>query len=148
MATVTLKAYGKMPMSALAKLMNLSTGTTNLYAMLTTASHTPDQDAHQFKSDITNEVAGTGYTAGGVQCTSVTVSYDAATNKVSIFATIPAWTGATFTAVNVHFYDRSGASDSARPLVAYGTFDSPQSPSAGNLQINLTSNFVAGFTAA
>ena len=33
--------------------------------MLVTSAYTPDQDAHDFKDDITNEISGTGYTAGG-----------------------------------------------------------------------------------
>jgi len=33
--------------------------------MLVTSAYTPDQDAHDNRDDITNEVSGTGYTAVG-----------------------------------------------------------------------------------
>ena len=40
--------------------------------MLTTASYTPNYSTHSIKTDVTNEVSGTGYTAGGESLTSVT----------------------------------------------------------------------------
>ena len=43
--------------------IDLDTDTINV--MLVTSTYTPDQDAHTKRSDITNEVSGTGYTAGG-----------------------------------------------------------------------------------
>ena len=33
--------------------------------MLVTSSYTPDFGTHDFKSDVTNEVTGTGYSADG-----------------------------------------------------------------------------------
>jgi len=43
--------------------------------MLCTSSYTPDLDTHDFRSDVTNEVTGTGYSAGGQALASVTVTY-------------------------------------------------------------------------
>lgn len=37
----------------------------NVYCMLVTATYTPNQNTHDFRDDITNEVSGTNYTAGG-----------------------------------------------------------------------------------
>jgi hypothetical protein len=37
-----------------------------------TSAYTVDQNVHDFFNDITNEVSGTGYTAGGNACTSPT----------------------------------------------------------------------------
>lgn len=52
---------------------------------MVTNTHTPDFNVHDFYADITNEVTGTGYTAGGnvITTTEVTISggvltYDAA----------------------------------------------------------------------
>ena len=45
--------------------------------MLTTSSYTEDKDAHDFRNDVTNEVTGTGYTAGGNTAT-VSVTLDTA----------------------------------------------------------------------
>src|SRR5262245_47700718 len=45
---------------------------------LTNASHTPNLDTHELFSDLTNEVSGTGYTAGGATLGSKTITYTAA----------------------------------------------------------------------
>jgi hypothetical protein len=50
---------------------------------LVTDSYTPDQDSHDFFDDVTNEVSGTGYTAGGETLTSKSVTQD------NIFIRIP-----------------------------------------------------------
>ena len=49
--------------------------------MLTTSAHVPDQDLHDFKDDLTNEVSGSGYTAGGATLENPTLTYTSATNK-------------------------------------------------------------------
>ena len=41
--------------------------------MLVTASYTPNFETHTNKSDVTNEVSGTGYTAGGETLTSLSL---------------------------------------------------------------------------
>jgi hypothetical protein len=79
----------------------LALGTPKL--MLVTATHTPDQDANDFINDASaNEAAGTGYTAGGITLTSVTVTLDTATNTVKVDAA-----------------DISGISVSCRWAIAY-----------------------------
>lgn len=47
-------------------------------AMLTTSAYSENLDSHETKSDVTNEITGTGYTAGGVTLSSKTVVYTAA----------------------------------------------------------------------
>jgi len=37
--------------------------------MMTNDTYTPNFDTHDFRDDVTNEVSGTGYTAGGVAVT-------------------------------------------------------------------------------
>ena len=142
MATTQIKLYGKLAQSLLNKEVSIVSGSTNLYAMLTTSAHAPDQDVHRYKSDITNEAVGSGYTAGGVQLTGVTVSYDAATNKVTIAANSPSWPSSSITARNVHIYDRTNGTDATRALIAYGVFDADQTTSSGNLQVNWNSGGV------
>ena len=45
-------------------------------SLLVTDSYTPNFDTHDFRDDVTNEVTGTGYTAGGqaLTATELTVS--------------------------------------------------------------------------
>lgn len=53
--------------------INLATGT--IKVMIVSNVYTPSQ-AHAFKSDVTNEVSGSGYTAGGAAIAGVTVALD------------------------------------------------------------------------
>lgn len=48
--------------------------------MLCSATYAPNQDTHQTKADVTGEVTGTGYTAGGAVLANKTITYDPATN--------------------------------------------------------------------
>jgi hypothetical protein len=45
--------------------------------LLVTDSYTPDFTVHDFRDDVTNEVTGTGYTAGGVTVTGTTITVSA-----------------------------------------------------------------------
>lgn len=51
-----------------------------LKLMLVTAAYTPNQNTHQYKSSVTGEVSGTGYTARGNTCSTPTASVDGAGN--------------------------------------------------------------------
>lgn len=52
--------------------------TDTIKAMLTTSSYAENLDTHETKADVTNEVVGTGYTAGGATLASKTITYTAA----------------------------------------------------------------------
>jgi len=54
-----------------------------------TATYTPDYDAHVYFSDITNEVTGSGYTAGGE--TLVTTTVVRASNVTTVDFADPSW---------------------------------------------------------
>jgi hypothetical protein len=70
---------------------------TNVYTMLVTDGYTPDYDAHDFRNDITNEIAGAdGYTTGGELTTTTTIT--TSTNGTVIYdATDRAWVTSTIT---------------------------------------------------
>lgn len=55
--------------------INFSSDTIKL--SLHTVSYVPNRATHQFKSDLTNEVSGTGYTAGGATLASKTLTVTA-----------------------------------------------------------------------
>lgn len=55
-----------------------------------TNTYSPNQDTHDFFDDVTNEVSGTNYTAGGATLGSVTVSRS--TNTVTFDAADVVWT--------------------------------------------------------
>jgi len=115
------KFYGKFFLSLANKEIDMDSD--SIKVMLCTVSYVPDQDAHRYKSDVTNEITGTGYTAGGVALSSPTISYTGATNLWAFDAADAQWTGATFTARVAVVYDASPASDSTRPLIGYILFD-------------------------
>ena len=89
--------------------------------MLVTSSYTPDQDAHLKRSAITNEVTGTGYTAGGATC-ACTVAKDTATNRVTFTFDGVNWTTSTITARRGIIYKSRGGADTADELVLCNDF--------------------------
>jgi hypothetical protein len=58
---------------------------------LATSAYTPNLDTHAYFSDITNEITGTGYTAGGATLTSPTIVYTAANSWGTAAATSTAY---------------------------------------------------------
>jgi hypothetical protein len=85
---------------------------------LTTSAYTPDADVHDFFDDVTNEITGTGYTAGGVSVTTKTVSYDSASNETRLDCDDPAWTGLVATFRKAVFYKSTGTA-STSPLIMW-----------------------------
>lgn len=130
---VSSKWFGSAFLSAFNKEIDIDTDV--LKIMLCTSSYTPDQDAHRYKSSITSEVVGTGYTAGGITLTGVVITYTAATNVLMIDATDVSWTTATFTARYAVIYDSSPASDATRPVIGYIDFGADVPTSGGTFTI-------------
>ena len=142
---VTSKVYGKALLSLATKKMDLSADTVK--AMLCTSTYVPDQDAHQYKSDVTNEVTGTGYTAGGVTV-AATVTYDGPSNTLTIDTADPSWTTATITARYVVFYDATPATDATRPLLTYVDLGADVSSTAGTWTYTVPTTGIASITVA
>lgn len=103
--------------------------------MLTTSSYTEDKDAHDFRNDVTNEVTGTGYTAGGNTVT-VSVTLDTANDRVDISLGGTTWTTSTITARKAVYYKSRGGASSADELIAVNDFGSDVSTSAGTFTLN------------
>lgn len=143
MAT-TGKFYGKFLLSLANKEIDLDTDT--LKVMLCTSAYTPAQDTHQYKSDVTGEVSGAGYTAGGATLSGVTVTYDAATNKLVLDATDVAWSDATITARHAIIYDATPGSDATRPLIAYMSSDTDISSTSSTFQLTWHADGIASLT--
>ena len=103
-------------------------------AMLVTSSYTPNKDTHDFRDDVTNEVSGTGYTAGGV-ASAVTVTKDTANDKVTIQLGAVSWASSTITARGCVYYKSRGGASSADELVCYADFGSDVSSSGGTFSV-------------
>jgi hypothetical protein len=89
--------------------------------MLVTSTYTPNKDTHDKRDDVTNEVSGTGYTAGGV-ASACTVTKDTANDKVTLSFAAVSWATATITARGAVYYKSRGGASSADELVAYVDF--------------------------
>lgn len=87
---VTVHWFAKALLAALNKEIDLLDDTIKL--MLTTSSYSPDYGAHDYKDDVTNEVSGTNYTAGGATLASKTFVYTAANSWSRAAATSTAYT--------------------------------------------------------
>ncbi len=113
--------------------------TDTINAILVTSSYTMDIDTHAFRSDITNEVTGTGYTAGGQALASKTVTQDNTNDRAVFDSNDPSWTTATITArAVVHAKIRGGAS-SADEIGGYWDFGSNIVSTAGTFTIVVNS---------
>ena len=145
---ITAKLYGGFLKSLANKEIDLDTDT--LKVMLCTSAYTPDQDAHQYKSSVTNEVSGTGYTAGGATLAGVTVSTgtEQMYNALTLDAADPSWASSTITARTAVIYDSTPATDATRPLIAYLQSDVDISSSGGAFTITFDANGIATITAA
>ena len=113
--------------------IDLDTDTINV--MLVTATYTPDQDAHTKRSDITNEVVGTGYVAGGAPLAGKTVTADNTDNEGVFDATDLSWATATITARAAVLYKARGGASSADELLCYVDFGSNITSTAGTFLI-------------
>ena len=108
--------------------------TDSFKVMLVTASYSPDKDAHLKRSSVTNEITGTGYTAGGVSAP-VTVTKDTANDKVTIEFAAVSWPSSTITARGAVYYKARGGASSADELVAYNDFGSNITTSNGTFSL-------------
>ena len=120
--------------------MNIMNGgldldTQTIKVALVTSLYTPDQDLHADFADITNEVVGTGYTAGGQALATKTVTQDNIDNEGVFDAADVTWSTSTITARGaVVYYDSTVAATSL--LICYIDFVTDQSSSAGDFTIS------------
>lgn len=131
----THKLYANAPLNALAGKINFLSDT--IKAMLVDSGYTFDQANHAFKSDVSGEVTGTGYSAGGVALASKTLTVAALVTKLSS-ATIT-FSGVTLTAATgCILYDSTPSTDATRPLISFIDFGGAQSPTATDLNITIS----------
>ena len=107
-------------------------------ALLVTDAYTPNKDTHTVRSDVTNEVTGTGYTAGGTAVTPTVAAVDTANDRVDItFASI-SWANSTITARACVIYRDVGTAGTDL-LVAYVDFLANVSSTNGTFAVTFSS---------
>jgi hypothetical protein len=131
---VTAFVYGLAAQSMLNKEIDFDTDTVKV--MLCTSAYTPNQDTHQYKSSVTNEVVGAGYTAGGATLASKTVTYTGGTNTLALDAADVVWSTSTITARYAVFYVSTGV-DATSALLCYWDFGADAISTAGAFTLTL-----------
>ena len=109
--------------------------TDTIKMMLVTSTYVPNIDTHTKKSDITNEVVGTGYTAGGVTLANKSVTIDNATDKAIFTCDAISISTATITARGCVIYKSRGGASSADEIIAYGDFGGDITSTGGTFNI-------------
>lgn len=114
--------------------------TDTFYMTLHTASYTPDKDAHDYADDLTNEVSGTGYTAGGKAITCSVAAVDTANDRVDASFNPVTWPTATITNARYGVIrKRRGGSLAADELLAYIDFGGNVSSTAADFVVTPSS---------
>lgn len=108
-------------------------------AMLVTSSYTPNKGSHEFRSSVTNEVSGTGYSAGGA-VTGATVSLDTSGHKGEVTFDPVTWTAASLTARACVIYKDTGSS-ATDILIGYSDNGADATVSGADFTFSFTSTF-------
>jgi hypothetical protein len=102
--------------------------------LLVTSAYSPNKDTDLKRSAVTNEVSGTGYTAGGVT-SACTVTKDTANDRVTLSFAAVNWATSTITARAAVIYKSRGGASSADELVCYVDFGGDVSSSSATFSL-------------
>lgn len=105
--------------------------------MLCDDTYTSDIDAHDYKNDITGELSGGGYTAGGVALGSLTWTQTGASNLWTLDAADSNWN--PLSATNLRYavgYCSTPATDATRPVLFLVTLDANQTFTGANFTLS------------
>ena len=89
--------------------------------LLLTDAYVPDRAVHDYRNDLTNEITGTGYTAGGIAVPVTSVKNTAANTQVITFG-LALWTGFVGSTYAIAYYKSRGGAADADELCAYNSF--------------------------
>lgn len=143
---VTAYWYAKAFITAFNQPNSLDWDTNTIKCMLTTSTYTPSQYSHQYKSSVTNEVAGTGYSAGGATLTTKTLT--SSNNVVTFDADDVSWSTSTITARRAVLYDSTGGgADASRPLLWFIDFGADVGSTSATFSIVFNASGIATITA-
>lgn len=107
--------------------------TDTIKVMLVTSDYAPNKATHLHRSDVTDEVAGAGYAAGG-SVAAVTMNKDTANNRVDASLAASTWGAATITARGAVYYKSTGVAANDT-LIAYIDFGADISSTVGNFDL-------------
>jgi hypothetical protein len=117
--TGTCNFYTKSKLKALSAALDLSTG--NFYVALTTSSHTPLIDTHEYADDITNELSGSGYAR--VLLTSLALAISGSNVYWDFDDAVFTASGGSLVGYNFHVLKNNGVGDASNELILFGLLD-------------------------
>lgn len=121
--------YNNFKEEVMKAVFNLATDT--IKCALTTSSYTPSIDSHTTFSDITNEVSGTGYSAGGATLANKTVTQDNTDDEGVWDADDTSWASSVITARYAVLYSTTASNK----LICYIDFAADKVSDGGTFQI-------------
>jgi hypothetical protein len=91
--------------------------TDTIKVMLCTSTYAPNLDTHRYKSSVTNEVTGTGYTAGGATLSGKSVAYNSTGNLLTLDGNTVSWDPSSLVARYAVIYKDTGTAGTSPLLV-------------------------------
>ena len=122
--------------------INLATDT--IKVMLVSSSYVFNQDSHEFLSNITDEIIGINYTAGGAELTGKSVTQDNTADKSKFTGNNVSWSNASFTARGAVIYKDTGNSTTS-PLIAFYDFGGDETATNQTFTMQWNSNGIILF---
>jgi L-asparagine transporter-like permease len=117
---------------------------------LLTSTYTPNQDTHEFFSDLTNELSASGnYSSGGASLAGKAVSYTAGTNTEALTATNLTLSALTPSAAFRYavVYKSTGTGWTSQ-LICYINFGADQNPGGSDFTLSWAATGVLNMTTA
>lgn len=117
---------------------NINFAVDTIKVLLVTSVYAPNKATHLRRSDVTNEVTGTGYAAGGLPST-VTCTKDTTNHQENLTFSNVTWNTATITARAAVIYKDAAGVANASPLIAYVDFGQDVSSTAAAFSVTFSS---------
>lgn len=114
--------------------------------MLLTNAAAPNIDTWTKRSDVTNEIAGTGYTAGGAALANKTVTADNANDRAIFDADDVSWAAATITARFAVLYKSRGGAATADELICSFDFGADKTSTGAQFLVQFAALGVLALT--
>jgi hypothetical protein len=120
--------------------------TDTIKVMLVTSTYAPNVDTHTKRSDITNEVVGTGYVAGGGTLASKTVAVDNTNDRALFDGDNQVWATASITARGAVLYKARGGASTADELICYIDFGADITSTAADFTLSFNAVGIIALT--
>ncbi|MGL5735551.1 MAG: hypothetical protein ACRCYS_11855 [Beijerinckiaceae bacterium] len=109
--------------------------TDSFKVMLVTSAYVANKDTHTKRSDVTNEVVGTGYAAGGLASAASVAAVDTTNDRVVITFGSVNWPTSTITARGAVYYKSRGGAANLDELLLYDDFGADITSTGGTFTL-------------